>query len=1257
MPRPRSTLRTYPQNGFALLITVTLLAFLVLLLVALASLTRVETQVAGNSQQLSKARQNALFALNLALGELQKYAGPDQRITAPADLLASTDRAGAATPAPAATAIATQPGTRRWTGVWGNSQPAIGYDLRPDQISGRGITPTLLNWLVSGNEKTTYTLNSNGKGGVTAGPAPAFTPVAPLATSIELVGEATAGADAQDKVSVPLVNLYTPAGLTPGADPSTAPLTGRYAWWVGDEGVKARVNLQPGYVRSKDPADQINAFITSHRSAFELMDRDNATQSTPATPINATADTNFDFTDVRITNIATPRQLALLKTTNTVLATASKARFHDVTTWSAGVLSDTYAGGLKKDLTADIVDSSAAAGHNPAGNRPADNEPLFKTLKNNSEIVPTWGHLRSWARLKPNSSGAIEPVLPSDTAAGFYPMLMYASLGLDVYVDGAAPPHSVHAAFFPVVLLNNPYPVSIAASRYRIGFKFSASSHLVFRTAIVPPTPDPLPPPPYSPPSKPDAATGTVVGIFDIGTPALRSNPNPSGDGNLVYFVIDCPEIPPGETHAYRLEDAESPYSPGLRMVRFPPSAGSMPTGLTNHAYLDTSISLPTSITTTDRLHMGQRMPDNSAAPFGCAVFFGPDADIADPANRYQDYTSITVLNGALGTTQSGVPFLISTPTSRQTINGAANWYFPGGTNGARAALRMTSPMEGGQQYSTSETAGLGINISRPPPQLPITGLPGIAWLRHGNMRAPHTRRTTMEAGTYGTGLMGIVLANDKIDQSYRTARSVELVPNLTGYATGIMGTDDDGILRRMTLFDILESPDRLLSLGQLQNAPFARYGFHPAYPFANAMADIRLPRTVTYAGTNADTGNKITRPDGSGISDPIYDLSWHLNRALWDRYFVSGVPLTWTQADIDAGRTLPNARHRYYSSASTPLTLDSLRYTSASGAPNKAYDEAASHLMVAGAFNINSTSEQAWRALLGGPLGLSRENAVDYAFSTSAGDGDRVDEIVPFPRFSRNLSRPDDSPAGYKALPVTMTSDSILANNTFRSTFYHGNRGLWLTDRHSQSTNTSATAVINELARCIVQEIRTRGPFLSLADFVNRPILSSKQDIGIKGALQAAIDGMTTVQANPYARWKNVSTPIEIETTYAGLPTNWDHEHYLGGPVTTNGNRESSPGNSLRIAFGPKYLTQADVLSTLGPQLSARSDTFTIRTYGESLVPATQEIQGRAWCEAVVQRVPDYIDNSPTPVAATNATWGRRFKIVSFRWLTPQDL
>ncbi len=73
------------------------------------------------------------------------------------------------------------------------------------------------------------------------------------------------------------------------------------------------------------------------------------------------------------------------------------------------------------------------------------------------------------------------------------------------------------------------------------------------------------------------------------------------------------------------------------------------------------------------------------------------------------------------------------------------------------------------------------------------------------------------------------------------------------------------------------------------------------------------------------------------------------------------------------------------------------------------------------------------------------------------------------------------------------------------------------------------------------------------------------------------------------------------------------------------------------------------------------------IRSYGESVNPALTSadpgyITGRAWCEAVVQRVPDYVNTatnayaSPT-TGSDNQKFGRRFKIISFRWLTANDI
>ena len=82
-----------------------------------------------------------------------------------------------------------------------------------------------------------------------------------------------------------------------------------------------------------------------------------------------------------------------------------------------------------------------------------------------------------------------------------------------------------------------------------------------------------------------------------------------------------------------------------------------------------------------------------------------------------------------------------------------------------------------------------------------------------------------------------------------------------------------------------------------------------------------------------------------------------------------------------------------------------------------------------------------------------------------------------------------------------------------------------------------------------------------------------------------------------------------------------------------------------------------------LGPLLTVRSDTFLVRAYGDATNPATGAVESQAWCEAVVQRVPDYVDPvdaaeaAPAALCETNRAYGRRFEIVRFRWLTADEV
>jgi hypothetical protein len=81
--------------------------------------------------------------------------------------------------------------------------------------------------------------------------------------------------------------------------------------------------------------------------------------------------------------------------------------------------------------------------------------------------------------------------------------------------------------------------------------------------------------------------------------------------------------------------------------------------------------------------------------------------------------------------------------------------------------------------------------------------------------------------------------------------------------------------------------------------------------------------------------------------------------------------------------------------------------------------------------------------------------------------------------------------------------------------------------------------------------------------------------------------------------------------------------------------------GDALLPANLPAPITAGDFMAAIGPMLTVRSDTFRIRAYGEAVNPAV------ATCEAVVQRTSD-----PAP-----SGFGRKFILVHFRWLGPEDI
>jgi hypothetical protein len=208
--------RKQPQRAFALLLTLSLLALLVVVLLALSALLKVDTQLAITTGYQVQARQNALLGMHQALAQLQSVAAPDRAITGTADIVPGT-----------------KPANARWTGVW------------PENST----TPT---WLVSGNENPAV-----------YAPGFQFGPeitnqgrkILPQSTSdIVLVGNGSTNTSTTadryfdgDAVIVPKVGI--PAHTAAGA----SFVSGDYAYWVGDEGVKLSAAL-PGENAPPAPA-------------------------------------------------------------------------------------------------------------------------------------------------------------------------------------------------------------------------------------------------------------------------------------------------------------------------------------------------------------------------------------------------------------------------------------------------------------------------------------------------------------------------------------------------------------------------------------------------------------------------------------------------------------------------------------------------------------------------------------------------------------------------------------------------------------------------------------------------------------------------------------------------------------------------------------------------------------------------------------------------------------------------------------------
>jgi len=1057
-------------GGFALLITIVLVAFLVLILVGLAGLTRVETNVAANAQTAALARQNALTALQLALGDLQRFAGADQRATARADILVAGERDG----------------VRLWTGVWGSATaPSALYEADP--------VPVFLNWLVSGNHTVSTpaveAIPASAAGRITS--AASTPPRRPdqvvsnlsLASALSdnltvggaparlLVGPNTVGpGEVARYVVAPLETFSVPSALVPGAGTSGPPRPiGRYAYWIGDEGVKARFGLPEA---SPNPASGSPAWVASisaaPRAALETV-----TGFTDYLSAN-TPERVLDYGQIRFAQVA-------------LTPAAAFARFHDVSTHSLGLLTDSARGGLREDM-----DFHRA---NPAGftGNLLPSALVTDSTRPQREKILDYMNLAGPGGVSAAGVVSIRPGSPS--AQGLFPIVVASS-----QLVGArrSPTGRLFLHYLPVVVLANPWNVTLTGGvRFHIQHSDGSDNLRVFPASNVP-------------------AWVTPFAEYRTNLSAVMRT----------RLRIPSLNLAPGEARIYSLPAAGADAALSFPLV---PSWGPpVPeVDLVNEFNPGVSLAIDT----------GRNI---APADFGKNITLRPIASGGGSLNLVLENLAGVELYRVAVMGHGGLSNFNFVP--REDIIDLAE------TRGFRS--RLKSAME------TNAPANRDIRF-----------------LADYSLDHPVLRRAGVTDGVFSDNPVHRQITKNNSDAT-PYANIIEPLPLPVETARWGRAYDASGA-PRLVLRHAPRADRPLLGVGQLRHADLATSSDEPALALGGSLASPFVARTAvsrTSAGAN------------------FYDASRLLNTALLDTYLISNLPATGTPFDAATDR-LPFDRYVFPSLGGAAPTLAQLR-----GPGPRAFSARAA---VEGAFNLNSTSVEAWKAQLAALRGL------DYGAQTAlTGPAPRT----PF------------QPEG-----------SVTAADPLTESAWAGFRNL-------------SDADIQRLAQEIVIANRERGPALTFAHFANRALAAGPT--GLRGRLQDAIENSGLNSAFGAGAVGSGGAAVVADGSPEAL--RYADVAHASGPVATG---------------APGWLSQSDLISFLAPAASTRSDTFLIRVYGETLNAVSEQPEARAWGEAVVQRLADFIEPGVAPeldtsaLSTTSLTLGRRFHVVSFRWLTPADI
>lgn len=1153
------------KAGFALVATLTLMVLLVVLAVGLLSLSSVALRASSQGKAQAEAQANARLALMLAIGELQTLTGPDQRITATAQL-ASTS----------------QPVLNpNWTGVWRN---AVTQSTIPGESAP---SPQLLSWLVSGNQAAGQPLGSEDA-------SPAFTPdmnfnrnTAQLRpgsadNSVTLLGRGSVELSVSDVngdgvedgggVAAPLVEIREPQGK----------VTGRYAYWVGDEGVKARINLNDPHVQATTGSAEGRARLAAPpRSAAELFARD-------STPPSALWGELYHANDPVNDRVVSNKTLSLALVADSAAAkTLPKARYHDLSVASESLFVDAKNGGLKIDLTT-------------ATRLGADDWSEFKTLANLAlpDLIfppiggtrtnkdpggPHWDVLKSFVKDGADSSGIVVKA-QSLSQHGFAPVIQEFKMFSGPSITGTGAGRGIRMHYMPVMILWNPYDRILKAHDYYVVFG-PMNPELIVHLGLNPV----------------HWAAGADTGSWPSDRIARLIFPNygrqspPALERDRAFrFRIQVPDLPPGSAMVFTAPEGGAPLN---RVATLPYQAVDFNilqpgwrVGDSNY-YVDCGPILeggihynsaaPKSLEEEDVIyHLSVQSQDGTEGKYTDLWMGLSPAGVRD--------NPINLLNDAFMYRLS-IQYRQRSNYQRVTLSGS-----PTGS-----PLDMNNILDGAGNYIADPVFGYWLQLRMCEQTASQAWDMTIPFLRSYNPRGPIHSRSYIESRssttnnsfrTFPTYFRGLLTLNfDSID-------NVNTNGNYTypGFSPSAIIGD------RFVAFRAFESDTDFFSIGDLMHANLipdlgdveanlshkhlgANY---PAYAVGSSAQSPYIEKDSTRAYRNVwpDGTNNIYQ---GGNDSMFYDLPYLLNEALWDRFYFSAMNAAGNETHNPRYQELPTA-------ASTPYD------------PADARSFASSHAILGG-FNVNSTSVDAWAAVLGAYL------AIPSASHATLSENQSLLDRVAFPEG-------DSYEAGQ-----TADEDST----------WSGSRRLDATE-------------IRALAAATVEEVKSRGPFLSLADFVNRNLKDAGAGEARKrGALDAAI--------------KTAELNAALAESVGGTDLQWEASDFPQSGQNQFGLHNMEALTEPITDHISGALSQPDLLAKFGSILTVRSDTFTVRFYGDALDPVSGKPLARAWGEATIQRMIQPVEPSSLdarePSEQTRDRFGRRYKITSMRWLTPDEV